>query len=107
LRGVVVAFRPNVGDAIQIDGVAYAIAEHPAAPGMPYGQESRAGVVYLLSAGRDRRALKVFRTRYQTPSLVSLSERLEPFSALPGLRVCKRMVITARKHIQLVREHMG
>jgi hypothetical protein len=42
------AFRPNVGDELTLNGVTYRIAEHPAAPGIPYGQEGRAGIVYCL-----------------------------------------------------------
>jgi hypothetical protein len=41
-------FRPNIHDELTIDGITYRIAEHPAAPGMPYGQEGRAGIVYCL-----------------------------------------------------------
>jgi hypothetical protein len=41
-------FRPNVHDEPTIDGITYRIAEHPAAPGMPYGQEGRARIVYQL-----------------------------------------------------------
>jgi hypothetical protein len=41
-------FRPNVHDELTIDGITYRIAEHPAAPGMPYGQEGRARIVYQL-----------------------------------------------------------
>ena len=28
----------NVNDELTINGVAYRVAEHPAAPGFPYGQ---------------------------------------------------------------------
>jgi len=38
-------FRPNVHNELTIEGAAYRIAEHPAAPGIPYGQEKRAGIV--------------------------------------------------------------
>jgi hypothetical protein len=41
------SFRPNVND-VTINGATYRIAEHPAAPGIPYGQEGRAGIVYCL-----------------------------------------------------------
>jgi len=51
-------FQPNVHDQLTIDGVTYRIAEHPAAHGIPYGQEGRAGIVYCLEpspspAGRE------------------------------------------------------
>jgi len=41
-------FQPNIHDELTIDGITYRIAEHPAAPGMPHGQEGRAGIVYCL-----------------------------------------------------------
>jgi hypothetical protein len=42
------SFRPNVHDELTLNGVTYRIAEHLAAPGIPYGQEGRAGIVYQL-----------------------------------------------------------
>jgi hypothetical protein len=33
---------------VEIEGQRYAVAEHPAAPGIAYGQEGRAGIVYCL-----------------------------------------------------------
>jgi len=50
--------RPNAHDELTIAGVTYRVAEHPAAPGFPYGQEGRAGIVYALTsypspAGRE------------------------------------------------------
>ncbi|MGB9777469.1 MAG: hypothetical protein ACPL7C_13145, partial [Anaerolineae bacterium] len=43
-------FEPRVGDILEIEGQRYAVAEHPAAPGIAYGQEGRAGIVYCLEA---------------------------------------------------------
>ena len=39
------AFQPAVGQALTIDDTTYRIAEHPAAPGIPYGQEGRQAIV--------------------------------------------------------------
>jgi hypothetical protein len=97
-------FQPAVGDELNIDGATYRIAEHPSAPGMPYGQEGRQAVVYQLLAGEERRALKVFKPRYRLPGLVSLAGRQEEFAALPGLQVCRRTVLSARKHEALLRQ---
>ena len=41
-------FRPDPNDELILNGITYRIAEHPAAPGIPYGQEGRAGIVYQL-----------------------------------------------------------
>ena len=83
------AFQPQVGQQLGIDGTTYRIAEHPAAPDMPYGQEGRQAIVYQLAAeGQEKRALKVFKAHYRLPALVSLAAKLAPFADLPGLQVC-------------------
>ena len=105
------AFRPNVGDELTLNGVTYRIAEHPAAPGIPYGQEGRAGIVYCLErsplpSGEGpgvRAALKVFRARFRTPALVSQAEKLAAFADLPGLTVCRRTVLTPQRNADLLR----
>lgn len=109
-------FQPGVGDSLTIDGLAYAIAVHPSAPGMPYGQEGRAGIVYQLLApdseeapawGGDpaHRALKLFKPRYRVPALVALTERLAAYADLPGLEVCHRAVLTPQLHGPLLHQH--
>ena len=98
-------FHPQVDDQLTIDDVVYRLAEHPAAPGMPYGQEGRQAVVYQLIAGDERRALKVFKPRYRLPGLVSLAQRIAPHADLPGLSVCRRAVLSARHHRELLRQH--
>lgn len=42
-----------VGAELIIGGTTYHLAEHPSAPGMPYGQEGRAAVVYQVLAGTE------------------------------------------------------
>lgn len=99
------AFQPIVQQELLVDGVAYRVAEHPAAPGMPYGQEGRQATVYQLVAGRERRALKVFKPQYRIPTAVTLAERMTPFARLPGLGVCRRTVLTPQQHAPLLRQH--
>jgi hypothetical protein len=106
-------FRPNAHDELTIAGVTYRIAEHPAAPGFPYGQEGRAGIVYALTpvpalAGREvggegRVALKVFKPRFRTPALVAQAEKLAAFAGLPGLQVARRTVLTPERDADLLR----
>jgi hypothetical protein len=99
-------YRPNINDTLVIDGATYQVAEHPAAPGIPYGQEGRQAVVYqILSEGGERQALKVFKARYRVPGLVALTERLEIFAGMPGLQVCHRIVLSARRHSDVLRQH--
>ena len=103
----------QVGDTLTIDGVVYAIAEHPAAPGIPYGQEGRQAIVYQITpspaiAGEGRgagaRALKVFKSRFRVPALVALTGKLAEFANLPGLEVCRRTVLTPQQHTPLLRQ---
>ena len=99
------AFPPQPFQEISIDGITYHFAEHPAAPGMPYGQEGRAGTVYKLEAPQGSQALKVFKSRFRTPALVSLAEQIAQYASLKGLTVCKRTVLTPLQHRDLLKQH--
>jgi formylglycine-generating enzyme required for sulfatase activity len=101
----IVAFLPDAKQELHIESVPYWIAEHPAAPGLPYGQEGRQAVVYQLVAQEgEAQALKVFKPRYRLPALVSLADRIAPFSRLPGLQVCRRTVLAPQRHAGLLRQ---
>ena len=99
------AFRPQVNEELLIGGVTYRIAEHPAAPGFPYGQAGRRAIVYQVVAGDDKRALKVLTPRFRTPALVLVAQNLAPFASLPGLQVCERTVLTPERHSILLQQH--
>jgi hypothetical protein len=101
-------FQPNVHDELTIKGVTYQIAEHPAAPGLPYGQEGRAGFVYCLEqlgSESSKVALKVFKPRFRLPFLVSQADQLAKYASLPGLRACRRTVLTPTRHPDLLRQY--
>src|SRR5262245_40465333 len=99
-------FQPNANQELLIGDATYRVAEHPVAPGMPYGQEGRAAVVYkAVAENGDARALKVFKPRFRVPALVIRAERLEGFAALPALTVCHRAVLTPQRNTPLLREH--
>ncbi len=97
-------FNPAPGEPITIDNVTYAVAGHPAAPSMPYGQEGRAAIVFQLVAGVEKRALKVFKPRFRVPGLVMLAEQITPFSSMPGLAVSRRTVLTPQRDGELLRQ---
>lgn len=97
-------FQAEINLELPIDGTNWRIAEHPAAPGMPYGQEGRVAVVYRLNSSTGARAIKVFKPRYRLPSLASLAQRLAPFADMPGLAVCQRTVLTPQRHAALLRQ---
>jgi Serine/threonine protein kinase len=111
------SFRPNVHDELTLNGVTYRIAEHPAAPGIPYGQEGRAGIVYCLETLTPspspaqppgvgvRAALKVFKPRFRMPYLVSQAEKLAAFADLPGLQAARRRVLTRVQNPDLLQQH--
>ena len=104
------SFRPNPNDELTINGVTYCIAEHPSAPGMPHGQEGRAGIVYHLLSYSGKKtvgeslALKVFKPRFRLPYLVNQSEKLASFADLPGLQAARRRVLTPTRHVDLLRK---
>ena len=105
-------FQPNVHDELTIDGIPYRIAEHPAAPGIPYGQEGRAGIVYQLLPAADRSAgfqpamaLKVFKPRFRMPYLVSQAEKLAAYADIPGLQAAHRRVLTRVQNPDLLQQH--
>ena len=100
------SFQPKVNQELTIGDVTYRIAEHPAAPGMPYGQEGRAATVYkLITAGSAPQALKVFKPRHRLPYLVGQATKIASLAELPGLAVCRRTVLSARRHTELLRRH--
>lgn len=72
---------------------------------MPYGQEGQQATVYQLVSGTDLRALKVFKPRFRLPALVTLSSNLLPFVQLPGLQACRRIVLRAFQHAELLQRH--
>jgi regulation of enolase protein 1 (concanavalin A-like superfamily) len=103
----------NVNDQLTINGVTYRVAEHPAAPGFPYGQEGRAGIVYQLlpsptgraAGGEGAAALKVFKPRFRSPALLTQAEKLAAFAHLPGLQAAHRIVLTRAQHPDLIQQH--
>jgi hypothetical protein len=111
------SLRPNVHDELIINGERYRIAEHPAAPRIPYGQEGRAGIVYCLETLTPspspaqppgvgvRAALKVFKHRFRMPYLVSQAEKLAAFADLPGLQAARRRVLTRVQNPDLLQQH--
>ena len=103
------SFQPQINDQIVIDQIEYRVAEHPNAPGMPFGQEGRAATVYQLipssAIAGEARALKVFKPRFRVPALFTLKDKLAAFADLPGLPVCRRTVLTPQHHTALLRQY--
>lgn len=98
------SFQPKPFDIIEISGIPFRIAEHPSAPGYPYAQEGRTGIIYQLIANEPK-ALKVFRQRFITPKMVSLANSLHDYATIPGLSVCDRLVLTPSQSPKLLQQH--
>ena len=99
-------FQPLPEQELRLENTTYHIAEHPSAPGMPYGQEGRRAVVYqLIAEDAGKHALKAFKSRFRVPRMVAVSEKLKPYASLPGLQACKRVVLTASHHRQLLSKY--
>ena len=104
------AFDPKAHDRLMIEGIVHEVAEHPAAKNTPYGQSGRMATVYQLiqldaPRASGQWALKVVKEKWRVPAMVGLAQKLEPYAALPGLAVCRRRVLNARQHGELLREH--
>ena len=99
-------FQPKVGLQLHIGEETYTVQPHPSAPKIPYGQEGKQAVVFKVkdSSGTDF-ALKVFKPRFRQPYLVSVTERMERYADLPGMKVCRRRIINPVEHKEILREH--
>lgn len=100
-------FRPTSGDHLVIRNKSYQFTAHPAANGMVYGQAGRRGTVYQLEdSSGEKWALKVFENRFREPRLVGQAERIADYVSMPGLQACERRVLTSRRDIKLIRDHI-
>lgn len=103
------AFQPNPGDEIIINGTAYTVGQHPAAPGLAYAQAGRQGIVYQLLPVNgeiyEAKALKVFFPKFRIPAMVYQSEHMANYSEVPGLKVCSRDVLTPERNGSLIAEY--
>ncbi|WP_054958411.1 hypothetical protein [Paenibacillus dakarensis] len=102
-------FQPNPGDEIIINGTAYTVGQHPAAPGLAYAQAGRQGIVYQLlpktGEAHEAKALKVFFPKFRIPAMVYQSEHMAAYREIPGLKVCSRDVLTPERNGSLIAEY--
>ncbi len=89
---------------LAISDIVYRVTPHPALAEFAYIQEGRQGwVCQLMDTQGQLYALKVFKPTYCVPSLVSLAEELAEYAGLPGLRACRRDVLTPEQHKGLLK----
>ncbi|NPV84465.1 MAG: hypothetical protein HPY45_00465 [Anaerolineae bacterium] len=98
--------RPSVNTTLTINDQTYTFTEHPAAKGMPYGQSGRRATVYQLSTpDGGRHAIKIFNLSFREARIAEGVERMAPFASLPGLQVCRRLVLTPQQHGDLLEKY--
>jgi hypothetical protein len=102
-------FQPNPGDGIVVNGTAYTVGQHPAAPGVAYAQAGRQGIVYQLipvdGELHEAKALKVFFPKFRIPAMVYQSEHMGNYREIPGLQVSSREVLTPERNGDLIAEY--
>lgn len=100
------SFTPQVNHSLTIDRVNYRFTEHPAAPGLPYGQRGKRAEVYqLVAPDGSLHAFKVFVAAFRTPRIAENTLGLRRFAHLPGLEACIRTVLTPQSHTALIDRH--
>jgi serine/threonine protein kinase len=93
---------------ISILGEEYTVLTHPSAPGIPFGQEGKSGVVYCLcDYSGERYALKVFKSTLRGVWIQAASTALEPYKDFPGLRVANRWLIFPTTSSELLTQYPG
>jgi hypothetical protein len=79
------SFTPKVNERLTVDGANYRFTEHPAAPGLPYGQRGKRAEVYqIIAPDASLHALKVFVSAYRSSQIVANTARLHPYTRFPG-----------------------
>lgn len=87
-------FRPAPNFQLTIRNRKFTVCEHPAAPGIAYGQSGRRALVYHLRDESGRYyALKVFNQTFRTVEIEQSAKNLQNYAKLPGLGVCQRLVL--------------
>ena len=99
-------FNPTLDTRITINDVEFKFAPHPVVPTLVWGQEGRHAIVFKLT-GSDGESygLKVFRPVFRHPGLLEAAESLWGFSELPGMSVCKQVVLTEKAFPKLIDQY--
>lgn len=99
-------FRPTVNMQLTIGNGVFYFTEHPSAKGMPYGQTGRRGTVYQVQDQTGKKhALKIFTKAFRSAHNARNAIQLEKFSTIPGLQVCKRIVLTPQNYNALLNQY--
>lgn len=98
-------FNPTLTTRLEIDGEAFSFSPHPVVPSIPWGQEGRHAIVYRVQNRGQGYALKVFRPAFRHPGLVDAAQSISLYHELPGMRVCKQIVLTPETYPGLLAQY--
>ena len=98
-------FNPTLETRLIIDDQEFKFSPHPVVPALVWGQEGRHAIVYRLQNNGDAYALKVFRPAFRHPGLLGAANSLWLYHELPGMRVCRQIVITRERYPDLVDQY--
>ncbi|RMG49216.1 MAG: serine/threonine protein phosphatase [Chloroflexi bacterium] len=87
------SFQPAIDEQLIIDGISYQVCAHPALPGRPFIQEGQYSRVVQLRTAGGFVALKI-QEQIRDQTLSTHATQIQPLSAIPGLQVARRMIIT-------------
>jgi serine/threonine protein kinase len=98
---------PQPGDVLHMGKDEFEFTVHPAVPLMAFGQEGRKSIVYQLKSASDGKpwAIKVFKQVFRGPYVIEVAERIARYADLPGMRACKRTVLTQDEDPRLVQQY--
>lgn len=87
-------FDPLPNETLDLGQRTYVIRPHPRAPTTTFAATGRRATVYnLLGPGDTKWALKVFKRKFQVPSLMDSAKLVGRFRHLPGMTAAQRTVI--------------
>ena len=106
------SFQPSANLILLIDGASYYVAEDPDQAGAPLSRTGRHATIYQLIAGSPggaatgaRRALKLHQMDDRLSALTSQATALAAHADLPGLTVCRRVVLDPQRHWNIIRRY--
>lgn len=74
---------------------------------MAFAQEGRKAIVYQLERSTDKSkfAIKVFKPAFRDAQIIDVTHRIDQYASLPGMVVCRRIVLTKSEYGDLIRQY--
>ncbi len=98
---------PQPNDSLQVGTDQFRFTPHPAAPRMAFGQEGRKSLVFQLqwASGAQHFAMKIFKPAFRGPYILEGAQRIAGYHTLPGMKACRRTVLTRDKYADLLDQY--